>query len=125
MTNRYARIDFTDKQRLEIFYNAEGRCQGVTNGIRCNRRITVKDKWIADHILPVALGGKTVIENGQLLGECCNPNKTADDIRRIRKADRQGKRHLGISKSHYPPLPGTKRSGWKRKMDGSVERRET
>lgn len=117
---RYARVDFTDKQRLEIFHNAGGRCQGRN----CGRRITVKDRWIADHILPVALGGKTVIENGQLLGECCNPEKTADDVRRIRKADRQGKKHLGL-KRNKRPMPGSRASPWKMKIGGGVERRST
>jgi hypothetical protein len=44
-------------------------------------------------------------------------------VRAIRKADRQARRHAGIGKSRNP-IPGSRASKWKRRMDGRIEERE-
>ena len=48
-----------------------------------------------DHILPCALGGTATIANGRLLCRVCHREKTATDIRRTRKADRQRDKDTG------------------------------
>jgi 5-methylcytosine-specific restriction endonuclease McrA len=77
----------------------------------------------ADHVLPVELGGESAIENGQWLCHPCHKPKTADDIRRIRKADRMRDRHTGAMPKSRNALPGSKLSGWKKKMNGEWVRR--
>lgn len=44
-----------------------------------------------DHVLPHALDGKTVLENGEGLCKAHHTDKSRSDVRRIRKADRQAK----------------------------------
>lgn len=107
--------NFTRKQRAEIALRAGGCCE------RCGARLKIGE-GDADHILPVELGGESTVENGQWICRPCHKSKTADDIRQIRKADRQRDRHTGALKSARP-LPGGKDSPWKKTMSGKVVRR--
>lgn len=75
-----------------------------------------------DHVLPAALGGEATAENAKLLCRVCHRAKTDDDIGRIRKADRQRDTHTGAKQSARP-MPGSRRSGLRKRMDGTVERR--
>jgi hypothetical protein len=52
----------------------------------------------------------------------CHKVKTASDVSEIAKGKRMRERNLGIKRSARP-MPGSRASGLKRKMDGSVERR--
>lgn len=61
-----------------------------------------KKPFDVDHTLPEALvmdkSRPLTAEDGKLLGKaCCHTPKTADDIRRVRKADRQRDRDTGAS----------------------------
>lgn len=117
------RREFTRKQRAEIILRATGP-DGVLVCEGCGLRLGKKPFEI-DHILAEALVvDKSVpltIEDGQLLGkECCHRGgKTADDIRRIRKADRQRDKHTRAVKPKRPWHPGLRK-----KMNGQVERIE-
>lgn len=64
-------------------------------------------------------------EHGQLLGkECCHAPKTRQhDIPAIARAKRREARHLGIKKSTSRPLPGSRASGIRKRMNGTVESR--
>lgn len=88
-----------------------------------------------DHVIPEALGGASTIDNAMLLCTACHRRKTALDVKLIAKADRQGgrsgqyarrKKRKGKGRSgSIPsrPMAGTKASGFKKKLDGSVQRR--
>jgi 5-methylcytosine-specific restriction endonuclease McrA len=108
--------NFKRKDRAKIALRANGRCE------KCGAKLKVGE-GDADHILPVELGGESVIENGQWLCTPCHKSKTADDIRRMRKAERQRDRHIGAKAPSRNPLPGSKASGWKKKMNGEWVRR--
>jgi len=112
-----ARQEFSRKQRSQIIFRATGP-DGVIVCEGCGMRLGKKPFEI-DHILPCALGGEATLENAQLLGkECCHRGgKTQDDIRMIRKADRQRDKHNGAMKPKRPW-----HSGWRKKMNGTVER---
>lgn len=61
-----------------------------------------KKPYEVDHTLPEALvmdkSRKLTAADGKLLGKaCCHAPKTADDIGRIRKADRQRDKHTGAT----------------------------
>ena len=65
-----AQRDFTEEQRLTIFRKYKGICQGCRKEIKW-------DEFHADHIVPFSKGGKTTVDNGQLLCAKCNLAKAA------------------------------------------------
>ena len=74
--------------------------------------------WEAEHPVPFALGGRDVWP----VHWRCHKVKTARDVSERAKGKRIRERNLGIKRSARPMM-GSKASGFKRKMDGSVERR--
>lgn len=58
---------FTPLQKAELLRRAGHQCQHTTLGIRCHRTTELR----ADHLHPYSWGGKTIIENGQIL---CDPH---------------------------------------------------
>ena len=123
-----ARREFSRKQRAHIVCRATDPKTGKLRCEGCGLVLGLK-RYEIDHTIAEALiidkSKPLTIEDGQLLGvECCHRGgKTADDIRRIRKADRQRDRHTGAMKPASRPIPGSKRSGVKKHMDGSVSYR--
>lgn len=69
---------------------------GVTYCEKCG---ALAKRWQVDHINPDGLTGKPVIENAQLLGECCYAPKNAKDTRDIAQAKRREAKHMG---AHRP-----------------------
>lgn len=59
---------FDASQRIVIYRKNNGICQKC--GIKCDW-----NNYEADHILPWSRGGKTEIENGQVLCSSCNSSK--------------------------------------------------
>lgn len=89
--------NFTRKQKAELHLRCKGKCDG------CGAKLKVGEGE-ADHILPVILGGESVLENGQILCRICHIEKTGDDVRRTRKADRQRDRHSGAMPKTGNPI---------------------
>lgn len=76
-----------------------------------------------DHDKADGLGGEPTLEKCRVLCGACHDAKTfGHDNPIMQKADRIRKKHYGIKRSSKP-LPGTKRSGLRKRMDGTVERR--
>lgn len=116
-----ARKAIPERVKAEAWEEADGRCQQC--GILCDGAEGADFHY--DHITPIALGGTNDIENIQILCFSDHAQKTADDIERIAKADRQGRRS-GRQK------PGKRKQkiqsrgfnkSWRKRMDGTVERR--
>lgn len=84
------RRDFPRKVKAQAILRANGCCEA------CSAKLKVGEAEV-DHILPDALGGEPILSNARVLCRVCHGGKTADDIRRIRKADRQRDRHSGAS----------------------------
>lgn len=82
------RREFSRKTKAQAFQRAGGNCEV------CTARL-MPGKFRYDHILPDVLGGEPTLENCKVQCLACDAPKTADDIRRIRKADRQRDRHTG------------------------------
>ena len=74
--------------------------------------------WEAEHPTMFALGGADVWP----VHWRCHKVKTAADLTALAKGKRARERNLGIKRSARP-MQGSKASGWRKKMDGSVERR--
>ena len=77
----------------------------------------------ADHIVALADGGEHRESNLQMLCKYHHKLKTAKEALERAKVRRVRKKHIGINKRKGRPMAGTKASGWKRKIDGTAERR--
>lgn len=106
-----------DRVRIRVFEEYKGTCY------RSGLKIKPGDKWDLDHIIAIANGGQHRETN--LAPILCAPHreKTKEDRRVQSRIYKIKKRHLGLAKSKGRPLMGTKASGWKRRMDGTWERR--
>jgi 5-methylcytosine-specific restriction enzyme A len=76
------RLEFNRKTRAAIIDRAAGKCE------KCAAFLKTGEGEI-DHILPCALGGEPTVANGRLICRPCHKEKTAADVRQIRKSDRQ------------------------------------
>lgn len=74
--------------------------------------------WEAEHPVMYALGGKEVWPAHWR----CHRTKTATDVSALAKGKRARDRNLGITRSTRP-MPGGRRTAWKKKLNGEVERR--
>jgi 5-methylcytosine-specific restriction protein A len=111
------RRSLSTTQRLALFLAAKGQCQA------CAWRLTPGTRWEVDHIIPVALGGSPHPDNLQVLCAACHGSKTSRrDTPALAKAKRVRARHLGATRPDTI-LPGSRRSPWKKRVDGRVERR--
>lgn len=83
------RRNFSRKTLCEGYDRAKGKCE------KC-RAVLKTGAWHGDHILPDVLGGEPVLANLQILCVECHKEKTAADVRRTRKADRQRDKDSGV-----------------------------
>jgi len=104
------RRDFPRKIKAQAILRANGCCE------KCSAKLKVGEAEV-DHVLPDALGGEPVLGNAEVLCRICHAEKTATDIGRIRKADRQRDRHTGalakssqIRSAGFAPRPAQKRA---------------
>lgn len=86
------RTEFNRKIRSKASKRAAGKCE------RCSANLKSGESEY-DHLIPLALGGKSTLINCQLLCRVCHVEKTAEDIRQIRKADRQRDKATGAARA--------------------------
>ncbi|MFC5552859.1 HNH endonuclease signature motif containing protein [Methylobacterium iners] len=112
------RLSLSRRRRLQAWERTGGTC------VVCDRRIDgVRERWIVEHIRALELGGADEIENMGPAHELCGREKTRLDHAKAAQAKRRKMRHLGVVKS-FNPLPGSRTSHFKRKLNGTVLRRE-
>jgi hypothetical protein len=118
MSEPLRRRPLSTRGRLDLFLAAHGRCQ------RCSWSLTPGTRWEVDHVIALALGGRDDADNMQVLCSPCHGGKTRErDVPAIAKTARIRARHLGARTSRRP-LPGGRRSRWKKTVDGRIlERR--
>jgi 5-methylcytosine-specific restriction protein A len=111
------RREFSRKIRASVALRAGGCCEA------CGAKLKVGEGEY-DHILPDQLGGEPTAENCSLVCRVCHRAKTATDVGRIRKGDRQRDRHTGAMKSRNP-MRGSRAHPLqeKRLFNGKVEKR--
>lgn len=111
-----SRTEFPKSVRFSAIKRCKGFCEGCNAVLRAAQ-------FDFDHDLPAEFGGEATLENCKVLCKTCHRTKTSKtDIPAIAKSNRVRNRHLGIRKSSRP-MPGSRASGWKRKLNGTVERR--
>lgn len=87
------RKEFSRKVRREAIERAAGRCENKA----CGATLKPGEAEV-DHILPLEMGGESVIANAQVLCRPCHKTKTAKDVRNIRKSDRARDKATGAIK---------------------------
>lgn len=112
-----SRREFPAKVRVAAYERSGGHCERCTAPLRVGR-------FAYDHVLPDALGGEPTLINCEVLCDACHGAKTfTGDVPRIAKMKRQRASHIGAKTRRSRPIPGSKASGLRKRMDGTVERR--
>ena len=114
-----ARETLTDHQKAELFLEKKGRCH------RCTRKI-IGEIWYAEHLIALQNGGDNSKANWDVTCKNCFPLKNAEDAGKAAKM-----RAVAVScivprsqrQSKWKPIDGSKRSKYRKRMDGTVERR--
>ena len=102
--------------KLRVFLAHEGVCAACGNGIWTG------EPWAIDHTIALINGGENRESNLKPMHLGCHRLKTGQDIGTRTETRKKQMAHYGIKKSKGRPLPGTKRSGLRRRMNGKVER---
>lgn len=114
-----ARKEFAPKVKAQAFQRAAGFCEGEGCGVKLS-----PGKFHYDHDNPDGLTGEPTLENCKVLCLACHGTKTKKDQHDIAQAKRRERKHvMGIRQTKGRPLPGTKASGLRKRMNGQVERR--
>lgn len=103
--------------RLRIFAQRNGICH------LSGRRIRPGEAWDLDHIVAIVNGGQHRETNLAPALRDKHREKTAADVAEKSRVYRKAANHAGIKTRKGRPMPGSRASGIKRKMNGQVERR--
>ena len=110
----------TDQQRAKLFLDAGGRCYV------CTRKIRPGETWEDEHENALETGGGNEIENRRVICQNCHKPKTVKDHKTAAKIRAVAVSHIIPNSQRQKkgrPMPGTKRSGWKKTFnDGWVRR---
>jgi len=109
------RLEFSAKTKELAYRRSGGHCE-------CCGVPLATGNIHYDHRIANALTGEPSLENCQCLCRACHAAKTRLDVAHIAKAKRRERRHIGIKRKPSRPLPGTRASGIRKRMDGTVER---
>lgn len=102
---------------LRVYTRAKGLCE------KCSRNLR-HGKWACDHVIALANGGRHAESNLQALCVSpCHSDKTKSDVAEKSKVYAIRSKHLGVKAKQSRPMPGSIRSGLRKKMNGQVERR--
>lgn len=102
--------------RDRVFQAKGGKCH------KCGRPINPHKPWTCEHVIAIINGGANREKNLDCTCEFCLPEKNAADVAEKSKTYAMRSKHLGIKPRQSRPLPGTRASGWRRRMNGTVER---
>lgn len=107
-------------QKARLFLEHGGICH------ICKTRINAElgETWEVEHVLALEISGRDDWENLRPAHIACHKVKTADDKKKIAKANRVRANYLGIKKTVRRPMPGGRNSNIKISMTlGPVDRR--
>lgn len=104
------------KVRLRVFERYGGICQLT------GQKITASDRWDLDHTVALINGGKNEEDNLRPVLHWAHVDKTAEDVAEKSKVNAMKMKHLGIKKPKGRPMLGTRASGIRKRMNGTVER---
>lgn len=110
MTRRH----LSTRARLDLFQRWNGVCH------ICEGRIQAGEKWEAEHVIPLAQGGEDGGDNLRPAHVKCHKAKSASDATNTARAIRRQAFHIGAKAASRNPIPGSRNTKWKRKMNGEV-----
>lgn len=112
------RAEFSRKTKAEAFARANGKCENC--GVKIRPGIGPE----YDHIIPDAVDGGNDLSNCKVLCFNCHGAKSnTKDKPEIARTKRVRDKHIGAFVKSGRPMPGSKASGIKKHMDGSVSKR--
>jgi hypothetical protein len=101
-----------------------GSKPGVPQCEGCGVDLSPRTGTIFEHVTADGLGGEPTLENCKVHCFTCAEIKTlTEDNPRMAKADRVFKAQHGLKRRKGPPMPGSKASGIRKRMNGKVEQR--
>jgi len=112
------RVRITAKMRADIFLSRNGCCH------LCSIKVVPGEDWDVSHDIPLEVGGKDDATNWFVAHRKCHRVHTSTvDAPLIAKVKRIHQKHVGAKKTRSP-MPLGRNSKFKRKMDGTIVRRE-
>lgn len=103
--------------RDRVFDREKGLCHS------CRRKINPgRERWTLEHREAIVLGGENREGNLCLTCSICLPVKNAKDVAEKSFVARKRKKDRGIRTKKWRPMPGTRASGIRKRMDGTIER---
>lgn len=108
------RKSYTTRQRVMLFEAHGGKCW------RCGLPITIKDEWELGHC-----GRAYWLDGHEVAPEHkrCNREDAKEQTKAAAKSVRIRAKAYGIKRTKHI-VPGSKASPWKKKLDGTVVRRD-
>lgn len=100
--------------KVRIFQKFNGRCA------TCTLQIAGKLRPAYDHIIALTNGGEHKESNVQLLCISCHATKTRIDVAEKSVMYHKKAKNIGIDTKNKRPFPGSRKSKWKKMMNGRV-----
>lgn len=120
------RREFGKAARREMMKRSGGQCEaegplfGLPPGVRCTANLAYGLRF--EHLHPDRAGGNNTVENGAAVCPSCERWKAANHDQKVTsKARRVEEKRTGVRKTSRP-LPGSRRSGIRKRMNNQVER---
>lgn len=102
--------------RIRVINAQQDRC-----GCGCGVKLGMAGEAIdIDHMIALINGGENRESNLQALRRPCHQMKTGKDVAEKSLTARRRAKALGVVKKSRNPIPGSKGSGMRKKMDGTV-----
>ena len=110
------RHEFSKKTKQSAWDRCAGYCE-----CGCRQKIVGTPEY--HHNVHAAIGGGNDLDNCMVLSVKCHRLRTNKlDVPQIAKTKRISEKRVGIKKTSRP-MPGSRASGLRKRMDGRVERR--
>lgn len=102
------------KERARLFTLHGGICH------LCGGRIGAGEAWEIEHVIEWALTHDDSDENVKPAHVKCHAAKTGKRAAELAKVNRQREKFMGFRPKSKSPIPGSKSTKWKRKMNGEI-----
>lgn len=109
------RAEFSKLTKRQAYQRCGGICEACC--------LVIQGTPEYDHKSPDFVSKDNSLENCQVLCYRCHRFKSAEDRPEIDRTRRLEEKRLGLRVKRRPAMAGSRKSRWKRKMDGTVERR--